>query len=303
MKIKANGERKNTVPSQKWKVYRLNVVKKMSYLTKRTRCKAAIPATLRDSRRLKMKKICTICGRETDRTYNLYGYKCVCSKHMHQIIQYGHPLDTNPRTNNDLNDYTTDGITATFNLYNQKNEKIGTFIIDFDDLEKVKYHKWRINHNHVITGLPAKKTQKDLSYVILGEVPEGMVVDHINGNGFDNRKANLRICTQGQNTLNKSFVSNNTSNFIGVSYRTDRDRYDPEIRLKHQRCHLGYTQSKEEAVYKRYFAEQLLFGEFANAQEQEKKRLFTQSLSDEKKKELEEIVITKLKAKNMYLGN
>ena len=72
-----------------------------------------------------MKKKCQVCGRLTNRTHALKGYKCVCSKHMHQIFKYGHPLDSNPRTNNDLNDYviTEDGVY--FNLYNQRNEKIG----------------------------------------------------------------------------------------------------------------------------------------------------------------------------------
>lgn len=250
-----------------------------------------------------MKK-CTICGRETNRTYNLHGYKNVCSKHMHQIMKYGHPLDSISRTNSDLNDYITDGIIATFNLYNQKNEKISEFIIDFDDLEKVKYHKWRLNHNHVVTGLPAKRTQRDLSHVILDLSLEELrekqeVVDHINGNPLDNRKVNLRICSQSENTLNKSFTSNNTSGFIGVSYRSDRNRYDPEIRISGNRCHLGYTATLEEAVYKRYAAEELVFKDFANQEEHLRKEAFTKSLSEEQKQELEKVVIAKLENKGL----
>ena len=252
-----------------------------------------------------MKKKCQVCGRLTNRTHALKGYKCVCSKHMHQIFEYGHPLDSNPRTNNDLNDYviTEDGVY--FNLYNQKNEKIGEFIIDFEDIETVKYHKWRVCHNHVITGLPAKHTQKDLSWVVLGISQEyisanNVVVDHKDGNAFNNRKNNLRICTQGENVLNKSFVSNNTSGFIGVSYRKDRNSYDPEIRLGLIRCHLGYTRTLEEAVYKRYYAEQLLFKEFANKAEQTRKKEFTQNLTEENKEQLRDVVESKLKAKKLW---
>ena len=252
-----------------------------------------------------MKK-CTICGRETNRTYNLYGYSNVCSKHMHQIMKYGKPLDTIPRTNNDLNDYNTDGIIATFNLYNQKNEKNGEFIIDFEDLEKVKYHKWRICHNHVVTGLPSRGTQRDLSHIVLNITKEdiqkdNIVIDHINGNPYDNRKSNLRVCAQKENILNKSFMSNNISGFIGVSYRKDRGKYDPEIRLEKVRCHLGYTQKLEEAVYKRYIAEELLFGEYANEQEHTKKKnFFSEKLTEEEKEQLYSIVIEKLKAKQLY---
>lgn len=251
-----------------------------------------------------MKK-CEVCGRETNRTYSLKGYKILCSKHMHQVFKYGYPLDNNPRTNNDLNDYKIMGEITLFYVYNQKNEKIDDFLIDTEDIEKIKYHKWRKSHNHIVTGLPAKGTQRDLSHVILGLTKEQIqeekiVVDHINGKGNDNRKENLRICKQSENVLNKSFVSNNTSGFIGVSYRKDRDRYDPEIRLNSVRCHLGYTPSLEEAVYKRLFAEKIVFKDFANKDEQRKKEEFTKNLSLEKKKELEEIVKNKLQAKGLW---
>lgn len=252
-----------------------------------------------------MKKKCTICGRLTNRTYNLNGYKCVCSKHMHQIHKYGHPLDNNPRTTNDLNDYIIKDDIVIFNLYNQKNEKNGEFIVDFEDIEKVKYHKWRISHSHVVTGLPSNGTQKDLSWIVLGItqeeiVEQNIVVDHKDGNGFNNRKSNLRICSQSENVINKSFMSNNTSGFIGVSYREDRDRYDPEIRRDEIRCHLGYTESLKEAVYKRYYAEQLVFGQFANLEEQKKKEKFTEDLSEQAKEYLQKVVKTKLKNKGLW---
>ena len=73
-------------------------------------------------------------------------------------------------------------------------------------------------------------------------------------------------------------MSNNTSGFIGVSYRKDRDRFDPEIRKDDIRCHLGYTKTLEEAVYKRYIAEKIVFGEYAN--ELEQKTIVTPSLEE-----------------------
>jgi len=45
--------------------------------------------------------------------------------------------------------------------------------------------------------------------------PAGMVVDHINGDKYDNRRENLRVCTQRQNTLNRKYESN--TGFAGVS--------------------------------------------------------------------------------------
>lgn len=246
---------------------------------------------------------CEICGKEVNKKIRLGGYT-LCSKHMHQLFSHGKFLDNCPRTQQDLNEYYTKGEITFGGLYDGvTSEKIDEFIIDTEDLPKVKYHKWRFSHNHIVTGLPAQKTQRDLSWVVLGldnRINKDIVVDHINCNPRDNRKSNLRICEQKQNVLNKSFMSSNTSGFIGVSYRKDRDRYDPEIRINGQRCHLGYTQSLEEAVYKRWYAKQLLFKNFSNNENNKKEIEFTNSLSNETKKELEEIVIKKLKAKNLW---
>lgn len=248
---------------------------------------------------------CEICGREVFKKIRLGGYT-LCSKHMHQLYKYGYFLDNNPRTHQDLNDYIINGEEVIFNLYSGKtSDKIGEFIIDLEDIEKVKYHKWRLGHSHVVTGLPAKGTQRELSWVILDldnrdEKNKNVVVDHIDGNPCNNKKSNLRICSQGKNVLNKSFMSNNSSGFIGVSYKKDKDRYDPEIRINKKRCHLGYTKTLEDAAYKRYYAEKLLFKEYANETEQRKKEHFTEKLSLTKKQELETIVIEKLKNKNLW---
>ena len=46
--------------------------------------------------------------------------------------------------------------------------------------------------------------------------PEGMDIDHINGNGLDNRKENLRACTRSQNAMNKKLRSDSTTGYKGV---------------------------------------------------------------------------------------
>lgn len=243
---------------------------------------------------------CEICGRKVNKKIRMCGYT-LCYKHMHQLHKYGKFLDNISRTNSDLNDYVVSDGVAYFNIYNQKNEKIAAFVIDVCDIQKVKYHKWRLSHGHVVTGLPSKGQQRDLSHIVL-DIPKDdyVVVDHINGDPLDNTRGNLRICSQGENVLNKRFMSNNTSGFIGVSYKKDRDRYDPEIRFEYTRCHLGMTKTIEEAVYKRYIAEQLLFGEYANCEEQKRKFEFTKNLPQELKDTLYNVVIEKLKNKNLW---
>lgn len=248
---------------------------------------------------------CDICGRAITKP-NYMAKRCLCSKHMHQLYNHGKFLDHNPRTVNDLNEYKIVGNIVIFDLYDGVcSNKIAEFIIDFEDIERIKYHKWRLSHQHVVTGSGAMGTQRELSWVILGldnRDPENskIVVDHIDGNPLNNRKSNLRICTQSENTINRSFMSNNTHGFIGVSYKKDRNSYDPEIRLGYIRCHLGQTKSKEEAVYKRLIAEEIVFGQYCNEAEHFRKIEFTKNIPDERKEELKQITIQKLIAKGLW---
>lgn len=244
---------------------------------------------------------CDVCGRESFRKIRLNGMT-LCDKHKHQFKKYGKFLDNNPRTTKDLNDYKIINSIVYFNLYNQKNEKIGEFFIDLDDIEKVKYHKWRLSNGHVVTGNAAYKNNQELSHIVLDfdRTIENKVVDHIDGNPLNNTRNNLRICSQANNVLNKSFMSNNTSGFIGISFKKDRKLWVPEIQFRKIRCHLGATKDLKQAVYKRYYAEKLLFKEFANKQEQDKKYNFTKDLPQNIKDSLEKVVEEKLRNKNLW---
>lgn len=240
-----------------------------------------------------MKKyVCEICGREIFKKNRIGGYT-VCSKHMHQWFKNKRFLDNNPRTAKDLNEYRfrEDGAVE-FDCYNQRNEVVCKFIIDREDFEKVRYHKWRSDtNNRIITGnCTNTKPRKELSWLVMNMPDESdLVVDHINGDTFDNRKSNLRICTQSENALNKHSMCTNTSSRIGVSWDKTRRRWAPEIGVAHQRWHLGRYKEFIEAVYVRDYAETLLFGEF---------KAFTKNnfseIADERKEELKAYVIKKL---------
>ena len=85
-----------------------------------------------------------------------------------------------------------------------------------------------------------------------------------------------------------------------MSYRRNRNTYDSEIRVDDIRCHLGNCRDFKEAVYKRYFAEKLIYKSFANKQEQNRKLRFTKDLSQETKAKLEDAVIKKLQSKQLW---
>lgn len=207
---------------------------------------------------------CDICGRPLKKKNRAYGYT-LCMKHMHQYIKYHRFLDNNPRTQNDLNEFRTyDKNTIEFDCYDVKQNVVGHFYIDKEDLPKVRYHKWKMDtNNRIITGNCTKsKPRKELSRLILNINDSNMIVDHINGDSTDNTKQNLRVCTQQENLCNKHFMSNNTSGLIGIPWDKNRRRWAPEIQYKNKRAHLGRYKDIKEAQFVKCIAEKILFKEF-----------------------------------------
>lgn len=90
-------------------------------------------------------------------------------------------------------------------------------------------------------------------------------VDHINGNCLDNRKENLRICTNQQNKQN-NYKQLGVSIYKGVC-REKKSRINPwrsQINFDGKRIHLGCFDNEETAARMYDFWAQDLFGEFAN---------------------------------------
>jgi HNH endonuclease/AP2 domain len=87
-----------------------------------------------------------------------------------------------------------------------------------------------------------------------------VVVDHINGNVYDNRKENLRVVTQSENNMNKKLQENNSSGIVGVSWHTRDMCWQAYISYNSQRIHLGSFYFLRNAVKARREAELDYFG-------------------------------------------
>jgi len=87
-------------------------------------------------------------------------------------------------------------------------------------------------------------------------------VDHINGIGTDNRIANLRDSTRGQNATNALAQSSNKVGLRGVHYHAGAKRYRAQICKDNKIRHLGYFDTPEEAHQAYLVAARELHGEF-----------------------------------------
>lgn len=126
-----------------------------------------------------------------------------------------------------------------YKIFNDKviiliNSKYGNFetIIDLDDFKEINNYKnsWCINYKKGrIDGVRMKiqinKRRKQIwLHRIITKCPINKEVDHINGNTLDNRKANLRIVTQKQNSSNLSSSSKNKTKYRNIYFENGKYR-------------------------------------------------------------------------------
>lgn len=144
-------------------------------------------------------------------------------------------------------------------------------IVDDESFDKFGHLKWHTSTGgYAVRRNRIKGTNKRETKYLHREImncPDGMVVDHINGNALDNRKCNLRICTNKENFFNSTKPSNYngndcSSNYKGVSI-TKRNRYESKITHNDNDYFIGNFSKEEDAAlaYNRKAKE--LFGEFA----------------------------------------
>ena len=93
--------------------------------------------------------------------------------------------------------------------------------------------------------------------------PKNKYVDHINGNGLDNRRKNLRIATNSQNLMNSKIFNTNTSGYRGVGWDKKEKKWKARITQNQKHKFLGYYLTKEDAAKAYNHAAKKLFGSFA----------------------------------------
>jgi len=111
---------------------------------------------------------------------------------------------------------------------------------------------------------PVKLHRVILARMLDRDLQVGEHVDHINGNGLDNTRPNLRLATTAQNNANSRKRSDNTSGLKGVYWDKRDGKWKAQISVSGKNIHLGYFTDKDEAYAAYRAATEKHHGEFAN---------------------------------------
>ena len=129
-------------------------------------------------------------------------------------------------------------------------------IVDAEDYQKVTAYSWHLRKGtttsyaaHSLTNGKKQKRKNLYMHDLILNTPPGYFADHINHNGLDNRKQNLRAASPANNAQNRrKFSSPSRSKYKGVDFVKSQNAWRARITVNNKRIHLGYFTSEINAA-------------------------------------------------------
>lgn len=146
-------------------------------------------------------------------------------------------------------------------------------IVDDCDYEYLSQFRWHAQQTHniwyAVRSLPRVdgKQKAELMHRIILDAPKGSDVDHIDGDGLNNQRGNLRVASRAQNLWNRRRSARNTSGYTGVSWDKGIGKWTAYISEGGKTRHLGCFATAEEAAVARNSVAIQIYGEFARLNE------------------------------------
>lgn len=135
-----------------------------------------------------------------------------------------------------------------------------TFLIDDEDYEILVQYRWYARPGPYAHCFELMRSMHQMVGAAMGFAVDCRI-DHINENGADNRRGNLRPATRSQNAANRGKPCNNTSGYKGVV--RDKRRWRAEVHTMGKIHHVGCFDTPEEAAIAYDIKAKELFGEYA----------------------------------------
>lgn len=152
-------------------------------------------------------------------------------------------------------------------------------LVDDEDYDFLMQWKWHINKGgYAVRIKHLKKTnnycERKAFYMHreIMKTPDGLYTDHINGSGIDNRKENLRVCSNRENSYNSSSHKGTSSKFKGVSWYKRDKKWQVQISLNGKQTLVGRFFSEEDAARAYNSMALKFYGTFARLNKIEEKK-------------------------------
>jgi hypothetical protein len=134
-------------------------------------------------------------------------------------------------------------------------------IVDSADAEMVRKYRWKENQGYAVRS-NGRAATLSMHRLIIGAV-DGQYVDHINGNPLDNRRSNLRACTNAENSWNAKKQKRSKSPLKGITLNKSTGKFRAQIMINYKKINLGDYPTPEEAARVYDVAARQHFGAFA----------------------------------------
>lgn len=198
--------------------------------------------------------------------------ECSCGNPKHVLVEGTSLRDGTTKScgclmRENLTKRNKDGHENTYDLsgeygigYTAKGEE---FWFDIEDYDKIKDYTWHYSKEGYVNTVKGYRLHR----LVLGIEDPKIHVDHKThppktNHKVDNRKSNLRIVNQSQNTINSSLRFDNTSGYTGVYYHKKYNKWVAKISINKKAVELGYFTNKEDAIEARKDAEIKYYGEY-----------------------------------------
>ena len=143
----------------------------------------------------------------------------------------------------------------------------GIALVNNEDYEMLSKYKWQNNQmgkGYAITSIKINnKYSNKYMHQFLIDVSDGYEIDHIDNNGLNNQRDNLRVVTHRQNMMNKVKYKNSTSIYKGVCWHKQNKKWQASIRLDKKLHYLGYFIDEKDAAIAYNIKAKELFKEYA----------------------------------------
>ncbi len=147
-------------------------------------------------------------------------------------------------------------------------------LVDDEDFDRINQFKWCASKSnahreiyYAVRGTYTKEKviSRSMHREILGLTDGKIEVDHIDGNGLNNQRVNLRLSDSRHNSFNRGANRNNTSGIKGVSWNKEMSKWVAQITIDGRQTYLGLFDDKHEAGEAYLQAAIKHHGEFAHA--------------------------------------